>query len=277
MSTRRTNRSLSMASGAVARIIADPLQDEAVILLVGEAEQSHVHLADQRIIFYEYLQRISHALDARFPADAGGDLPALRVLHLGAGALTLPRSIGLRRPGSRQTVVDIERELVDFVTGLVPLPTELQRGRDIVSVVDDARAYVEHLTVSARDAEAGHGFDAVVLDIFTGRDSPGHLADPDFYRLLRKQLTPRGLLIVNVGDDEGMHFAREQIRALRGAFADVLATGATELFTGRYAGNIVAVASESPFEAQELERLSAAGPFPGTTLHGVELDGFSRG
>ncbi|GAA3693256.1 fused MFS/spermidine synthase [Zhihengliuella alba] len=275
MSPHALNRSLSMASGSVARVIADPLQDGAVILLVGEAEQSHVHLDDQRRIFYEYLQRVSHAIDARFTPDSAGRMAPLRILHLGAGALTLPRSIGLRRPGSRQVVVDIERELVDFVIGLVALPAGLRMGRDIVSVVDDAREYVEGLSASEPGHEAT--FDAVVLDIFTGRDSPAHLADPDFYRLLRERLGPRGLLLVNVGDDEGMHFAREQIRALRGVFADVLATGAAELFTGRYAGNIVAVASESPFSAAELDQLAGAGPFPGSTLQGVDLDGFSRG
>lgn len=292
-----------MGSGLVARLEADQVTASGVILIVDGTEQSHVDLTDQRCIFYEYLQRIGHLVDAVAPKRP-------RVLHLGAGALTLPRSIGLTHPGSLHVVVDIERELMDFVLRHVPLPAPLRAARTvtlaagtgaawegpaweattlegdfttsddgaavvpptIIPVVADAKAFVE-----AALRGDGERFDAIVLDIFTGRDSPEHLADPGFYALVHRALAPEGTLVVNLGDDEGMHFAREQIAALQREFGDVLASGESNLFTGRYPGNIIAAASDRPFESIAVDQLRAAGPHPATVLSGPEVDGFVRG
>lgn len=257
------NRSLSMASGTVARIVSDPLDPDAVILEVDGAEQSHVLLDRQEDIFYEYLARAGHVIDALFEPGR-----PLRSLHLGAGALTLPRRLALTRPGSEQCVVDIERELVSFVLTHVPLPA----GARVQSVVADAREHVEDLLADGGPREP---WDVVVLDIFTGGDSPQHLADGGFYELLGRLLAQDGLLIVNLGDDEGMHFARGQLRALQGVFDDVLATGASNLFTTRYAGNIIAAAAGAPIPVPARDSIAAAGPHPATTLSGPVLDRFS--
>nr|WP_196834953.1 SAM-dependent methyltransferase [Zhihengliuella flava]MBG6083530.1 spermidine synthase [Zhihengliuella flava] len=276
-------RTLSMASGLVARLEADEITGDGIILLVDGAEQSHVDVADQRRVFYEYLQRIAHVLASLCP-------PQPRVLHLGAGAMTLPRALGMTHPGSRHVVVDRERELMDFVLRYVPLPEPLRAARtatlttalearmtagadgaDVVPVIADAKDYVE-----AALRGDGEGFDAIVLDIFTGRDSPEHLADPSFYAMLHRALAAKGTLVVNLGDDEGMHFARAQIRALQAEFGDVLASGESTLFSGRYPGNIIAAATDQPFPPAVVDRLRAAGPHPATVLSGPELDGFAR-
>lgn len=257
--------SISMASGTVARLVPDPLDERAVILEVDGAEQSHVRLDRQEEVFYEYLHRAANVIDAHFAPDR-----ALRALHLGAGALTLPRRLAVTRPGSEQVVVDIERELVGFVLKHLPLP----EGARVHPVVADARAHVQELLEAGGPREA---FDVVVLDIFTGPDSPEHLADGAFYHELARMLAGDGLLIVNLGDDEGMRFARGQLRTLQGVFADVLATGSAELFTTRYAGNIVAVAAAgAPFPGALCEAVTAAGPHPARTLAGTDLDVFAQ-
>ncbi|RZU61563.1 hypothetical protein EV380_1134 [Zhihengliuella halotolerans] len=255
--------SISMASGTVARFVPDPLDERSVILEVDGAEQSHVRLEKQEEIFYEYLHRAANVIDAHFAPGR-----PLRALHLGAGALTLPRRLAVTRPGSEQVVVDIERELIGFVLKHVPLPD----GAHVHQVVADAREHVQALLEAGGPREL---FDVVVLDIFTGPDSPEHLADGGFYREMARLLGGDGLLIVNLGDDEGMRFAREQLRVLQGVFADVLATGTSELFTTRYAGNIVAAAARTPFPGSLCEAVTAAGPHPGTTLAGTDLDGFA--
>ena len=79
---------------------------------------------------YEYLRRIANAVDALAPTGE-----PITAAHLGAGALTLVRYIQATRPGSRQVAVDIEPELMGFVTDRLPLPA----GSDCQLVVGDAR------------------------------------------------------------------------------------------------------------------------------------------
>ncbi|MBD4476339.1 spermidine synthase, partial [Xanthomonas citri pv. citri] len=81
------------ASGEDARIAPDELG--GLILEIGGAVQSHVDQADPTAVRYEYLRRVANVLDGVAPAGA-----PLRVLHLGAGALTLPRYVQATRPGS---------------------------------------------------------------------------------------------------------------------------------------------------------------------------------
>ena len=151
-------------SGVDARIAPDEFG--GFVLEIGGAVQSHVDLADPARIRYEYLRRMAHVLDAASPTGA-----PVRVLHLGAGALTLPRYLQATRPGSEQTVVDLDRELVSFVLAELPLPA----GTDLVSVVADARLAAVDLALD------GERFDAVVLDIGTGEEGAEHLRGAVFY------------------------------------------------------------------------------------------------
>ena len=260
MGRSAASRSIRLSSGLTAEIVEDPLQAAALVLLVGNAEQSHLYPGEPARIFYEYLQRVACLIDAVFPA-----AQPLDMLHLGAGALTLPRYVAATRPASRQVVVEIERELIDFVRSVAPLPPE--------SVIDcvtaDARGYVE-------DLEPGVCFDVVFLDIFSGPDSPAHLADPGFYDLLARRCRPGGMVVVNLGDDAGMAFARDQIRHLQLAFADVLATGEERLFSGRFPGNIIAAGGTAAFSDATAVAVTSAGPHPARTLRGADLDGFGE-
>ncbi|WP_367182116.1 spermidine synthase [uncultured Arthrobacter sp.] len=145
------SRYLRMA-GAHAEIDGDAFNDGAFILSIGGAQQSHVDLADPRNVFYEYLRRIANVLDVFKPA---GD--PIRILHLGAGALTLARYVQATRPGSQQVAVERERELLAFVVEHLPLPA----GTDCELLVEDAR---DTLAACAEGS-----YDAVVLDVFRRR------------------------------------------------------------------------------------------------------------
>ncbi|MDQ6740564.1 MAG: SAM-dependent methyltransferase, partial [Actinomycetota bacterium] len=81
-------------TGQHATISPDGFTDGSFVLSIGGAEQSHVNLAHPEEIFYEYLRRIGHIVDLAAPAGE-----PIRVLHLGAGALTLARYIQATRPG----------------------------------------------------------------------------------------------------------------------------------------------------------------------------------
>lgn len=246
--------------GAHADIREDGFTPGAYVLSIGGAEQSHVDLARPGEVFYEYLRRIANVLDLAAPPRQ-----PLRTLHLGAGALTLARYLQATRPGSDQTAVELERELLDFVLAHLPLP----EGTRLETVIGDARDTLSRF-------EPGT-FDAVVLDVFAGADAPGHLTTPDFYAELSALLAPRGVLLVNVGDDPGLAFARRQVRAVQESLGSVAALAQSDMFTGRYPGNIVVAGTNFPWPGTWTDALLAAGPHPASVLTGEELDVFAAG
>jgi SAM-dependent methyltransferase len=259
------------ASGLHADIEPDDRVPGSYVLSIGGAEQSHVDLQDPAHVFYEYLRRIANVLDLAAPAGE-----PLRCLHLGAGALTLARYLQATRPGSEQHAVELERELLDFVIDRLPLPA----GTDLTVHIGDARQEVAFGDIDG-------AFDAIVLDVFAGEDAPEHLTTPDFYGELLEILAPGGVLLVNVGDDPPLHFARRQVRALAAALeADaagrqeafgLAALAEAGMFSARYPGNIVLAAGHRRWPQDWTGALLAAGPHPAAVLAGPELEAFARG
>lgn len=243
-------------SGVHATIEADPWHDNAFVLSIDGAEQSHVNLAEPQEVFYEYLRRIANAIDLVKPAGE-----PITALHLGAGALTLARYIQATRPGSVQHAVELERELLDFVLEQLPLPA----GTNLSSHVGDAREELAALPENLK-------FDVVVLDIFSGPWAPPHLACADFYREAAAVLAPEGILAVNVGDEPGFTLVTSQTKALQEVMPSVAAYGTTMLFSRRYPGNIILMGKNSPWPQDWAQALVAAGPHPATVMIGVELD-----
>jgi spermidine synthase len=243
-------------SGQHATIAPDGFTAGCFVLSIGGAEQSHVNLADPSDIFYEYLRRIGHVVDLAAP---WGE--PVTALHLGAGALTLARYLQATRPGSEQYAVELERELLDFVLDRLPLP----QGTRLHPLIGDARDALTQLPPELR-------FDVVILDIFSGPEAPAHLACTEVYREDAAKLTPRGVLIVNVGDEPGLTLVRSQVAALRRAMADVCAFAEAGMFTGRYPGNIILTGTQGPWPEAGTAALTARGPHPAKVLAGVGLD-----
>ncbi len=252
-----TGRSIQLGvSGEQARIVPDE-HDDGWILEIGGMVQSHVDLQDPSRIRYEYLRRMANVLDACWP-------PArpIRVLHLGAGALTLPRYVQATRPGSSQTVVDLDRELPSFVVSELPLPA----GTDLTVVIGDARAELAHLP--------DQRFDAVVLDIDTGVEAAAHLTGEEYYGDLLGRLNEHGVLLVNIGDDAGLRFLGRQARALEDAVTEAGLSGTWALADAHLleqldTGNVV-LAAGGALAVQDAEDLKtrwlAAGPHPAAVL-----------
>ena len=85
------------------------------MLLVDGVPQSHVDLDDPGYLDFEYVRRLGHVIDEAAPAGQ-----PLRVLHLGAGALTLARYVAATRPGSSQLAVEVDAALVDLIRLRLP-------------------------------------------------------------------------------------------------------------------------------------------------------------
>lgn len=232
----------------------------AKILSIGGAEQSHVNLQNPEHVFYEYLARIANHLTVLSP-----EREPQRILHLGAGALTLARWAALKYPGSQQVAVDIERELMDFVIENLPLPSDTH----LRTIVADAREVLE-------DELAEEQFDAIILDIFTGEDAPEHLTTPEYYSLLSSKLTSKGILFVNVGDDPPLRFTDRQLAAARENFEFVSLSAPPEMFSRKFPGNLVLTATNTEVGAAQIAACQAAGPHPSEIRTGLDLDGFGK-
>jgi len=109
----------------LAELVADPARPGAWTLLVNGTPQSHVDLDDPEHLEFEYIRRLGHLIDLAAPARE-----PLRVLHLGAGGLTLARYVAATRPGSAQLAVESDAATVsDIVAEMFVARTSERQGR----------------------------------------------------------------------------------------------------------------------------------------------------
>jgi SAM-dependent methyltransferase len=243
--------------GGTAELLGDADRDGAWMLLVNSTPQSHVDLDDPAHLEFEYVRRIGHVLD--LAAEEGAPLD---VVHLGGGALTLPRYVAVTRPGSRQRVAEIDEPLTELVRAHLPLP----RNARIRVRAADAREAV----ASMHPASA----DVVVTDVFAGARTPAHLTTVEYAQEIHRVLRPGGVLAANVADGPPLAFARAQAATLRAVFAHVCLIAEPGTFRGRRFGNLVAVASDAPLPIAALVRRCAGDPMPSRVVEGAELDRF---
>jgi len=232
-------------------------------LEVDGTPQSHVDLDDPTHLHFEYVARMGAVIDRlRMPGQP------LTAVHLGAGALTIPRYIAYTRPGSRQQVIELEPALVDLVREELPLPRDAQ----IRIRIGDARAGLARLP----RALVG-GVDLLVSDVFAGAQTPAHLTTVEFYTAAAQLLAADGVLLVNVADGSGLAFARRQVATIRAVLDQVIVLAEVQTLKGRRFGNLVIAASRTPLPTAWLPRLMAAGPHPAKVAEGVEVDELMRG
>lgn len=246
-------------SGVIAELRADDLTDDGVVLFLDSAEQSHVEVSDPSWLLHDYVIRMSNVLTAIAPRLFNDGVPS-SVLHLGAGALTLPRWIEEHWSQTKQTVVDIEPELVEFVL------THLPMRRAPQNLVADAASVLTDQLADTR-------FDVVVLDLFNSSAAPAALTSTHFYQQVWDAVAPDGLLMMNLGDDDGMEFARTQVSRLREVTGtgNALLTAHDDVLAFGQEGNLVFAATAGGFTDAELHQIWARGPHPGEILSGQEL------
>ncbi|WP_341718742.1 fused MFS/spermidine synthase [Micromonospora sp. FIMYZ51] len=242
-------------------LAVDPSRPTGRTLLAGGVEQSYVDLADPRYLHFEYVRRMAAVVDLAAPT---GD--PLDVLHLGGGALTLPRYVAATRPGSTQLVVERDPAVVALVARELPA---LPAGVEVQ--VTDAREAVA-------DAPADT-YDLVLADIYRAARMPPHVATVSFAAEVARVLRPDGIYLVNVTDLPPLVVTRVQVATLRAVFADVCVVADRRMLRGRRYGNVVLAAALCP-DRLPVARLAARArrdPLPGGVLHGAALDTFVAG
>lgn len=241
-----------------AKLMPDLDQPGGWLLTLDGTPQSYVDLAEPTHLEFEYSRRLGHLLEVL--AAPGEPLDAL---HLGGGALTLPRYLAATRPGSRQRVAEIDGPLVALIAEQLPWP----RGIDVLAV--DARAVLESSPTA--------GADVVIADVFRGSRTPAHLTSLEFVQQAARALRPGGTYAANLADGPPLAFARAQAATVRAVFPYVCLIAEPPVLRGRRYGNVLLVGSDTPVPVQELARRLAADPFPARLRDGDELAAFVAG
>jgi len=260
VSRRRDDRITREVASGVAELVPDRDRPGSFLLLLNGTQQSHVDLNQPTHLEFEYMRRLAALIDLAAPAGA-----PLRVMHLGGGALTMPRYVAATRPGSGQRVVEIDAELVDLVREALPLP----RDARVRIRVDDARQAI----VATRDA----AHDLIVADVFSEARTPAHLSSIEFVREVSRVLRPDGWYLLNMADSPPLTFARSMVATVRATFPQTCLIADATVLRGRRYGNLVLAAGRTPLPLPELRRRMAGDWFPSRVLSGDELDRFASG
>ncbi|MFF1834519.1 spermidine synthase [Streptomyces sp. NPDC058231] len=237
-----------------ARLLPDVDRDRAWLLTVDGAPQSYVDLDEPAHLEFEYAQRLAHVLDCAAEPDA-----PLDVLHLGGGALTLPRYVSQARPGSRQVVAEADLGLLDLVAEQLPLP----EGSGITVHGTDARALLE--------ATPAGSVDVLIADVFGGSRVPAHLTSVEYARAAGRALRDDGVYAANLADSAPFGFLRSQLANFAVVFDELALIAEPAVLRGRRFGNVVLIASRSPLDTAALARRCAGDIFPARVEHGPAL------
>ncbi|WFE66327.1 fused MFS/spermidine synthase [Micromonospora sp. WMMD714] len=242
-------------------LVVDPARRTGRLLLAGGVAQSYVDITDPRHLHFEYVRRMATLIDLAAPTGR-----PLDVLHLGGGALTLPRYVAATRPGSAQRVVERDPAVAALVDRELPaLPPRVR-----VEIADAREAVVR---------TPDGAYDLVLADIYRGARMPAHVAGVEFVAEVARVLRPGGGYLVNVTDLPPLVFTRVQVATLRAVLADVCLVADRRMLRGRRYGNVVLAGGSTPgrLPVRRLAARVAADRVPGAVLHGATLDGFVGG
>jgi spermidine synthase len=258
-----------------AELVPDLDRTDAWLLFIDGVPQSGVDLGDPGYLEFEYIRRIGHLADLAFPPGE-----PLRVLHLGGGALTLPRYLQHTRPGSRQLVAELDDALTGLVREHLPLPA----GHRIRVRAADARTVTESVQPAS--------YDLVVADVFAGAVTPAHLTTAEFAAATARALRPGGVYAVNVAAGKaalsemrpaagtpraGLGEARSAVATIRSEYQETCMIAEASVLRGRRRGNLVIFGSDRPLPEGALGRAAAGDPFPARLVAGEDLRRFASG
>lgn len=225
-----------------AELVADRSDPGGWSIMVNGVPSSYVHLGDPTRLDFEYMQWMGNVLDA-----VGAPGSPLSVVHLGGAGCTLALYVAATRPGSPQTVFEIDAALVTLMRQAFGLRS------------------VRGLRLKAADGLAGlgslpDGYSAVVVrDAFDGAVVPPHLTTTGFYAEAARVLTSGGVYIGNVADTAQVRESRVEAATALAVFAHVALIAEPAQLRGRRYGNVVLLASQAPLPSDALIRKLAGG------------------
>ncbi|MDO5048959.1 MAG: fused MFS/spermidine synthase [Actinomycetaceae bacterium] len=219
------------------------VDQQLATVFLDSYESSCINLQDPTDLEFEYMQQMTAALSAFIPEGA------VEALHLGGCACALPLAWDRERPGSAQTVVELNGALAESMRELFDLP----RAPRLKIRVDEAWRAVQSMRPER--------FDVLVRDVFAGPRTPMPLRSIEFFRRAKQVLRPGGLLLVNCVHGAGIDARADCAGALE-AFEHVAIVSEGKILNGGRRGNVVIVAYKPADEDEpvaqyfeELQRL----------------------
>lgn len=226
----------------VAELVPDRAHPGGWSVLVNDVPSSYVRIGDPTWLDFEYMQWAGQVVDA--VAVAGMPVAAV---HIGGAACVLPAYVAATRPGSKQTVFEIDGALVTLMRQAFGL-----------------RA-VPGLRIRTGDGRAGLGLlpdgsaDVVIRDAFSGAVVPAELTTVEFYAAAARVLSPAGIFVGNIADTATARESRTEAATAREVFGEVALIGEPSQLRGRRYGNVVLLASAVPLPEETLVRRLAGG------------------
>ena len=202
------------------------------ILILDRLFHARANLADPTDIQFAYVRRFA---DAAGPYLDGLARP-IDVLHVGGGGFTFPRYLEATRPGTRQTVLELDPRVLAVAReqlGFAP-------SAAIDVLVGDARRSIERVTADS--------VDLVVGDAFGGLAVPWHLTTSEFLEEIGRVLRPGGMYVMNVIDYPPLGFVRAEAATAARIFPHVAVISGPSTLAGESGGNVVLVASAEPLD-----------------------------
>ncbi len=110
----------------------------------------------------------------------------LNILLLGTGGGSLIHFLRFHYPQCQLTAVELDSELQQLMHQKMLLP---EAGENLTYLIDDAAQYLQH---------CHQQFDLIVVDIFTGRQSPDWLLAPQNMKQIYNLLSDQGAVTYNL-------------------------------------------------------------------------------
>ena len=178
-------------------------------LVIDGFYHSNLDLDGEPRLNFDYAKRVVALTDHFFTPRS-----PISILHLGGGALSIPRYLEETRPKSRQVVIEIEKDVVAFAEELFPLPTDT----DIEVIYADASSPSDAIADSLVKS-----FDLIVCDVYLGSVAQGKEATISFFNSLKDLLSPNGVLVINAVDalETQVKFAQENFLLAKEVFDGV--------------------------------------------------------
>ena len=226
----------------------------AFVLTVDGRDQSCIDREDPTRLDFDYVRRIGDVLDTW-----GTPGEPVRVLHVGGGAMSLPRYVAATRPRSAQVVLEPVAELTELVRRELPLP---RRSGIKVRPVDGRTGLA-----TVRDASV----DLVVVDAFADGRVPGELVTSECAASYARVLTEDGLVLLNLVDAAPFAWTRRVVAALRTALPAQMLSAEPATLRGRRPGNLLLVAGRTTVPAARLRARAASSPTPYRVLEASQV------
>lgn len=244
-------------STGIARLEPVPGEPDSWVLHVNGVPSSSITIGDPLRLDLEYLDWMSRVVDTAFAPGT-----TLRAVHIGAAGCALPRWIDAARPGSRQTAIDIDAELVVRVREWFDLP----RSPALALRAGDGAREIR----TFRDG----AISLVVRDAFAGDATPAALRTPEFFAEAARVLGADGIYLGNVADRPPHTALRAELAEMRRHFAHLAIVADPGQLRGRRYGNVVAVGAHAPLDAVALAKTMRRGPAVASVRAGADLDAF---